>query len=67
VRANDTHPQTENGMNSVLDEWTHKPVSDHVQEHPLTVTNQMISDFEASTGLLGIGKKMLAAGFWRLA
>ena len=62
TRAHDTR-QTMTGMDRILDSWADNSTR---LDCPLTVTEQMISDFERSTGFLGVGKKMVAAGFWRL-
>ena len=64
VRDHDTNRQTSDRSIDVLDNRADNPT---YLPYSLSVTKQMISDFETSTGLLGIGKKMLAAGFWRLS
>ena len=66
-RVHDTYTQTNDSrMNIVLDERVHKPASQYTPSR-LIVTQQMIFDFETSTGFLGIGEKMLKAGFWQLS
>lgn len=34
---------------------------------PLTVTRENIADFERETGFVGIGRRMVRAGIWKLA
>jgi hypothetical protein len=65
--ANDNPPQTAEELNNVLDQWVHKPASQAPPRYPLTVNEAIIADFESVTGLFGVGKKMVAAGFWRLS
>ena len=62
-RADDPR-QTMTGTDQVLDKRADNSTR---QNYPLTVTKQMISDFESYTGFFGLGKKMVAAGFWRLS
>lgn len=65
---NDTYGQTNvSRLNNNLDEWIDKASSQRPQSNRLTVTEQMVCDFETATGLHGIGKKMVAAGFWRIS
>ena len=63
MRVNNTR-QSKTGMYHTLNTGVDKSI---YLPYSLSVTGQMISDFETSTGLLGIGKKMVAAGFWRLS
>lgn len=66
-QAYDNHQQSADDFNTVLDQWINKPASQAPPRYPLTVNESIIADFESTTGLFGIGKKMVAAGFWRLS